>query len=547
MINKQKQIINKTKDDLLQKLNINNKCAVIRPTGFGKTQMCVEMTKGKSYIYLCPNNPIRQDILLRYPHMKEERIVTYQELYSAVSDDTNIVSLFGDVELIILDELHRTGADMWQKGVEAVLDIYKDAKVIGCSANEFRCDGRSMVNVFFDGVQVFKYDIVDAINDGILAKPHYVYAAYDSLKSLYINKKRINNSKNMSLQKKNQLLADLSAAEIKFSKFLNMSNIIKETLSSSGYLNRDELKFFVFYSSLEALEEKYKEVEKWFSEATGRVVTGYTVDYKSNPTDKNNYIDSFAKDRNGVFLMHSINMVNEGIHIKDITGVVMMRKTASHIIFQQQMGRAFEIGGNSPVIFDFVNNINRPYLFGYMIETEKTNGNKPESLSDYNSLLYAYDFVADIKAFAKKIEDSYTGLRSSFKEKEVEDIINQYFLGVSLKKIASKYNCDSGVIKRVLNENSIDIRQKGLKKFTNDDIIKICNSYSAREKGLKFLSKEYDASVDLIKELLKSNGIKITDQKKRISANKKRYLKVMASRKKQTNNIRRNRLFIKCC
>jgi hypothetical protein len=50
-------------------------------------------------------------------------------------------------------------------------------------------------------------------------------------------------------------------------------------------------------------------------------------------------------------------MLNEGIHVEDINGVLLLRPTVSPIIYYQQIGRAIQAGGkNQPIIFDLVNN-----------------------------------------------------------------------------------------------------------------------------------------------------------------------------------------------
>jgi len=50
-------------------------------------------------------------------------------------------------------------------------------------------------------------------------------------------------------------------------------------------------------------------------------------------------------------------MYNEGIHIDDVSGVVLLRPTVSPNIYFQQIGRALQAGNSTqPLIFDFVNN-----------------------------------------------------------------------------------------------------------------------------------------------------------------------------------------------
>ena len=55
-------------------------------------------------------------------------------------------------------------------------------------------------------------------------------------------------------------------------------------------------------------------------------------------------------------------MLNEGVHVEDIAGVILFRPTVSPIIYKQQIGRALTAGGNvAPLILDVVNNVEGLY------------------------------------------------------------------------------------------------------------------------------------------------------------------------------------------
>ena len=61
-------------------------------------------------------------------------------------------------------------------------------------------------------------------------------------------------------------------------------------------------------------------------------------------------------------LLYCIDMLNEGIHVDDVDGVILLRPTVSPIIYLQQIGRALSAGSkNQPVIFDLVNNFDSLY------------------------------------------------------------------------------------------------------------------------------------------------------------------------------------------
>lgn len=64
-------------------------------------------------------------------------------------------------------------------------------------------------------------------------------------------------------------------------------------------------------------------------------------------------------------LLFTIDMLNEGIHVKDVSGVILFRPTVSPIIYKQQIGRALSASkAREPIIFDVVNNIENLYSIG---------------------------------------------------------------------------------------------------------------------------------------------------------------------------------------
>lgn len=66
----------------------------------------------------------------------------------------------------------------------------------------------------------------------------------------------------------------------------------------------------------------------------------------------------FMQDEsNHLKLLFAIDMINEGIHVKNVDGVMLLRPTISPIVYKQQIGRELATGGKKiPIIFDLVNN-----------------------------------------------------------------------------------------------------------------------------------------------------------------------------------------------
>ena len=69
-------------------------------------------------------------------------------------------------------------------------------------------------------------------------------------------------------------------------------------------------------------------------------------------------------------------MLNEGLHVEDISGVIMARPTDSRIIYLQQLGRALssDTSRNKTIVFDLVNNYLKNNLDAEI--NRRTNGSK---------------------------------------------------------------------------------------------------------------------------------------------------------------------------
>ena len=64
-------------------------------------------------------------------------------------------------------------------------------------------------------------------------------------------------------------------------------------------------------------------------------------------------------------LLFCIDMLNEGVHVDNVSGVILLRPTVSPIIYKQQIGRALAAGSKKDaVIFDIVLNIENLYSIG---------------------------------------------------------------------------------------------------------------------------------------------------------------------------------------
>ena len=108
------------------------------------------------------------------------------------------------------------------------------------------------------------------------------------------------------------------------------------------------------------MDEMKEQAGDWFSKVDKKPHI-YTAYYNEASTSK--AFAEFKKDTGShLKLLYCIDMLNEGIHVDDVDGVILLRPTVSPIIYLQQIGRALSAGSKTqPVIFDLVNNFDSLY------------------------------------------------------------------------------------------------------------------------------------------------------------------------------------------
>ena len=85
-------------------------------------------------------------------------------------------------------------------------------------------------------------------------------------------------------------------------------------------------KYIVFCKSIEDMQEKIKQAQRMFGKVNPNITT-YSVSSKLH--DNERALKGFEKDddEDTLKLMFAVDMLNEGYHINDLDGVIMMRPT----------------------------------------------------------------------------------------------------------------------------------------------------------------------------------------------------------------------------
>ena len=330
------------------------RAAVIHPTGTGKSIIAFKLVEDhpdKRICWLSPSNYIvqtqRENVRRIEPNFSDENVRYYTYARLMNMDSSEVAALQPDY--IILDEFHRCGAAEWGKGVSFLLQQYADVPVLGLSATSIRYldRQRDMAEELFDGNIASEMSVAEAIVTGILPMPTYVIALFSYQKELERYERRVKSVRNRNHYDENTKYLEALRRALEFSVGLDQV-FQKHMADKSG-------KYILFCSSREHMESVKEQIPEWFSgvDCAPRV---YTV-YSEDPGSEQAFVD-FKGDVSGhLKLLLCIDMLSEGIHVDDISGVILLRPTTSPIVYKQQIGRALAAGkGGNPIIFDVVNN-----------------------------------------------------------------------------------------------------------------------------------------------------------------------------------------------
>ncbi len=357
-------------------LKDRGKAAVVHPTGTGKSFIAFRLVldnPGATFFWLSPSEYIFRaqmenlgKSLLPVDYAKEtqknDMAWEKETLLRSVMGNTDFMTytrlmLCADsfseknLDYIILDEFHRCGATEWGKGVQKLLCMHPEAKVLGLSATNVRyLDGqRDMAEELFHGCIASKMTIGGAVAGNILPAPLYVVSMYSYQKELEQLKERIKNGRDISIKKRNEELLE------KLRRSLEQADGLEKVFAR--HMKNQEGKYIVFCSGKSHMEEMIYCAREWF-----RLVDGEPHIYRVACDDSGagKQFEAFQEDgSHHLKLLFCIDMLNEGVHVEGVDGVILLRPTVSPTLYLQQIGRGLAAGKGKkeqPVIFDIVNN-----------------------------------------------------------------------------------------------------------------------------------------------------------------------------------------------
>ena len=350
-----------------------NVAGIVHATGTGKTYNALELAydnKDKKIIYVVPSSGITEHIkkiIEDNPNLDLEKdfpnleFRTYQSFISLSKEEIQNIQC----DLLILDEFHHIGAPVWGARINTMIETHPNMKIFGMTAYTIRDRGTSYERDMAadDSDELFsnkiesRYDLCDAMIDGILPKPIY--------KSAYINLMCTESKLEERVQK-------LSASSSEYQEYMKILSNVKKRIHEAPSIPdilRKNIKLngkYIYFcppcseDGTNDIETIKKQAIEWFKQFVKEEdIVIYTSTSDMREYGKLNR-DAFYKDitiegekvDNKLRIMFAINQYNEGIHAPNIDGVIMGRGTSSDIVYFEQLGRALSVRGNTKETFE---------------------------------------------------------------------------------------------------------------------------------------------------------------------------------------------------
>lgn len=390
----------KVYDKVLTYFEEVNKVAVVQATGTGKGYLASEFVnvafKNKNILILTPNT----DIIKNYEKSLgvkpggRVKLYTYPTIMSWYKRglqgnkeaQEKFMTLANKTDLLITDEFHRLGAKEWGAACQKLIDLIdkNNKKILGLTATPIRYndlvklsedseDGRgekksrNMADEVFEGNLIQGVTLEEAVYNRILPSFKYVLGSYGYESALAEGFERLEDmrqtygSSNQAIRNLERNLRELSE---KFGpEKENLRKLIQKEIKDIGNYQ----KWIVFCSNSEQLKNIDEELSYWFEKPLNKYKSGFQISetalnlysvYSDEPTKENeSNLEAFYDANQGLNIIKCINKLNEGAHVANITGIIMLRGTQSPIVYLQQIGRALSAGNkNNPIIFDFMGN-----------------------------------------------------------------------------------------------------------------------------------------------------------------------------------------------
>lgn len=340
----------------VQMLSRYGRAAIVHPTGTGKSYIAFKLIEDHPdavVFWLSPSEYIfktqLESLEKQTPDFPIKNVYFYTYAKLAFCSEEQLAEIAAlRPAYVILDEFHRAGAERWGESVRKLLNLCPQAKLLGLTATQIRYldHQRDMAAELFDGHIASEMTLGEAIVRGILPAPKYVTTVFRYQQELQKYQARVDSLRSPGVRDSSQqYLDDLRRA-------LEQADGLDKVFAR--HITDRQGKYIVFCSGKEHMDEMVSHVPEWFGRVNQEIKTYLT--YASDPEASREF-EAFKVDQGDYLkLLFCIDMLNEGVHVDGVSGVILFRPTVSPIIYKQQIGRALTAGSTAtPLILDVVN------------------------------------------------------------------------------------------------------------------------------------------------------------------------------------------------
>ena len=303
-----------------------HKIIYVAGTGCGKTwvfmgimneiaEVIPELVRPKA-LYIMPKHVIRENVE-GYREFAELGFDVDFATYNYFSTHEKSVNRFKKYDLIVIDECHHLGGDLYGRNILAAMEE-SDRLFLGLTATPFRSCDKVNVEDFFES-SVYGPSVWDAIRMGLMPPFRYHICLPEK------DTKEIEKEYNY----KYKAVVDLNdSVDV-------VSDIVK---------TYDRDKWICFFPDIKSLNAAKQQVSEIFKGYDLFVLFASLKNLKE-------VVEGVKKAKKAVIL--SVDILLEGVHLDGITGIILYRNVMSTNAYQQMLGRTCSIGNTvEPVIVD---------------------------------------------------------------------------------------------------------------------------------------------------------------------------------------------------
>ena len=395
-----------------------------------------------------------------FPHLE---MCCYQSLTASKYEELTKKK----IDFFVFDELHRSGATTWKERIDKLLEIQKDSQLLGITATPIRdvdgidtmeemaksYGGYTREELISKEYYAAEMTLIDAMQRKIVVEPIIVpfnanlkeLPEYQDLSSTVEELERTGSNPQL-LQRLRINLSEMNEiAELGFSANKNDKLVgIEKVLANNITGKKKNGRFIVFIpqtpSDFKGEREKYvkqkiEETSKYFEGVNKDMMIEYLLSNREGGDKANaRAISEFENmDDDRLKLLYAINKLNEGVHVENISGEVMLRPigAGSNILYFQQIGRViYAIDPENPpeeddipIIFDVYNN--------YIARDLDKEANYSTTISDLSRLQEIVNWINRHEALPDIDSSDKNEVNKAMFLKKVQNKYSKYLDGIN--------------------------------------------------------------------------------------------------------------------